>query len=237
MAVEKNSDINITYNSEIIGKIGVSKTINNYTAEELWDFALCTSQWDFMQNFKNCNDVYNDVAIGINSNRENFPIYYSGSTNPSYSSAIIKYDKGTQSYNNPDGVYARVIWLHKTESGNFKRSITNTASGYQVITNCDWNKVLWDVHSGYEINGYNVSGDVWNGIKSPFFNLKYLLNGEYVEVTALDDIAPYIMFKIDNNICIYQIFGGLNTLFHYHIYVGRSSEIWSKSYSDILTGV
>ena len=237
MAVEKNSDINITYNSEIVGKIGLSKTINNYTAEELWDFALCTSQWDFMQNFKNCNNVYNDVAIGINSDRENFPIYYSGSTNPSYSSAIIKYDKGVQSYNNPEGVYARVIWLKKTESGNFKRSITNTSNGYQVITNCDWNKVLWNVQSGYEINGYNVSGEVWSGIKSPFFHLKYLLNGEYVEVSALNDIAPYLMFKIDNNICIYQAFGGLNTLFHYHIYVGRSSEIWSKSYSDILTGV
>ena len=237
MPVEKNSEINITYNSETVGKLGVSKTINNYTAEELWNFALCTSQWDFMQNFKNCNDVYNDVAIGINSDRENFPIYYSGSTNPSYSSAIIKYDKGVQSYNNPEGVYARVIWLQKTESGNFKRSVTNTASGYKVVTNCDWNKVLWDVHSGYEINGYDVSGVEWKGIKSPFFNLKYLVNGEYVEVTALDDIAPYIMFKIDNNICIYQVFGGLNTLYHYHIYVGRSSEIWSKSYSDILTGV
>ena len=237
MAVEKNSDINITYNSETVGKIGVSKTINNYTAEELWNFALCTSQWDFMQNFKNCNDVYNDVAIGINSDRENFPIYYSGSTNPSYSSAIIKYDKGVQSYNNSKGVYARVIWLQKTESGNFIRSVTNTASGYKVVTNCDWNKVLWNVQSGYEINGYDVSGDVWKGIKSPFFNLKYLVNGEYVEVSELDDIAPYIMFKIDNNICIYQVFGGLNTLYHYHLYVGRSSEIWSKSYSDILTGV
>lgn len=237
MPVEKNSEINITYNSETVGKLGVSKTINNYTAEELWNFALCTSQWDFMQNFKNCNDVYNDVAIGINSDRENFPIYYSGSTNPSYSSAIIKYDKGTQSYNNTEGVYARVIWLQKNESGNFKRSVTNTASGYKVVTNCDWNKVLWNVQSGYEINGYDVSGAEWSGIKSPFFNLKYLVNGEYVEVTALDDIAPYIMFKIDNNICIYQIFGGLNTLYHYHIYVGRSSEIWPKSYSDILTGV
>ena len=237
MAVEKNSEINITYNSETVGKIGVSKTINNYTAEELWNFALCTSQWDFMQNFKNCNDVYNDVAIGINSNRENFPIYYSGSNNPSYSSAIIKYDKGVQSYNNSEGVYARVIWLQKTESGNFKRSVTNTASGYKVVTNCDWNKVLWNVQSGYEINGYNVSGDVWNGIKSPFFRLKYLVNGEYIEVSALNDIAPYLMFKIDNNICIYQVFGGLNTLYHYHLYVGRSSEIWSKSYSDILTGV
>ena len=237
MAVEKNSDINITYNSEIVGKIGLSKTINNYTAEELWDFALCTSQWDFMQNFKNCNDVYNDVAIGINSDRENFPIYYSGSNNPSYSSALIKYDKGVQSYNNSEGVYARVIWLQKTESGNFKRSVTNTASGYKVVTNCDWNKVLWEVQNGYEINEYNVSGDKWSGIKSPFFNLKYLVNGEYVTVSALNDIAPYIMFKIDNNICIYQVFGGLNTLYHYHLYVGRSSEIWSKSYSDILTGV
>lgn len=237
MAVEKNSDINITYNSETVGKIGVSKTINNYTAEELWDFALCTSQWDFMQNFKNCNVVYNDVAIGINSDRENFPIYYSGSTNPSYSSAIIKYDKGVQSYNNPEGVYARVIWLQKTESGGFKRSITNTSNGYKVVTNCDWNKVLWDVQSGYEISGYGVSGDVWSGIKSPFFNLKYLVNNEYVVVSALNDIAPYIMFKIDNNICIYQVFGGLNTLFHYHLYIGRSSEIWPQSYSDILTGV
>lgn len=237
MVVEKNEEKNITYNYEVVGKIGLSKTINNYTAEELWNFALCTSQWDFMQNFKNCNVVYNDVAIGINSDRENFPIYYSGSNNPSYSSAIIKYDKGVQSYNNSEGVYARVIWLQKTESGNFKRSVTNTASGYKVITNCDWNKVLWNVQSGYEINGYNVSGDKWSGIKSPFFNLKYLVNGEYVTVSELDDIAPYIMFKIDNNICIYQVFGGLNTLYHYHLYVGRSSEIWSKSYSDILTGV
>lgn len=237
MAVEKNSEINITYNSETVGKLGVSKTINNYTAEELWNFALCTSQWDFMQNFKNCNDVYNDVAIGINSDRENFPIYYSGSTNPSYSSAIIKYDKGVQSYNNPEGVYARVIWLQKSESGGYKRSITNTSNGYKVVTNCDWNKVLWDVQSGYEINGYNVSGEEWSGIKSPFFNLKYLVNGEYVTVSALNDIAPYLMFKIDNNICIYQVFGGLNTLFHYHLYVGRSSEIWPQSYSDILTGV
>lgn len=237
MAVEKNSEINITYNSETVGKIGVSKTINNYTAEELWNFALCTSQWDFMQNFKNCNNVYNDVAIGINSDRENFPIYYSGSNNPSYSSAIIKYDKGVQSYNNSDGVYARVIWLQKTESGNFKRSVTNTASGYKVVTNCDWNKVLWNVQSGYEIYGYDVSGDEWKGIKSPFFKLKYLVNGEYIEVSGLNDIAPYLMFKIDNNICIYQVFGGLNTLYHYHLYVGRSSEIWSKSYSDILTGV
>lgn len=237
MAVEKNEEKNITYNSEIVGKIGLSKTINNYTAEELWNFALCTSQWDFMQNFKNCNVVYNDVAIGINSNRENFPIYYSGSANPSQSYAGIKYDKGVQNYNNSEGVYARVIWLQKNESGNFKRSITNTANGYKIITNCDWNKVLWDVQSGYEINGWDVSGDEWHGIKSPFFRLKYLVNGEYITVSALNDIAPYIMFKIDNNICIYQVYGGLNTQHHYHLYVGRSSEIWAKSYGDILTGV
>ena len=129
--------------------IGLSKAISNYTADEIWNFPYCSSQWEYFKHIGHFDTKpLMDFAPGGTGEKNNklFPLKYTG-RNDMYYPQTYWFDPGEITYNTPDGIYCRVIWLYGTDEqiSNLltgkRRSIYST-DGFKVITQMDCTKVF-----------------------------------------------------------------------------------------------
>lgn len=127
MAITTDSLYNVTSNDVTYDVIGLSKTLNNYTAAELWDYVFCSST---------SNQLYHIGYGGASMS------YYTYQGDDNYVPLELIYQSTNhnqmrfhpdQVMNNPDGLYMRVIWLQRTKNGSDKY-ITRGNTDYKLIT-------------------------------------------------------------------------------------------------------
>lgn len=142
MAITTDSIIDIGTFTEF--KIGLSKTINQYTTDEIYDYAYCSSSWDM---FRHINDTsYDDYCPGrVEESEYEMPFHFEGMIQ-NFMPAGYNYSPGQIQYNQGEkGIYGKIIWLCKTGQISMsyygtQRCITNT-DDVKIVTQMDMTKV------------------------------------------------------------------------------------------------
>lgn len=203
MAIATDSYIDVISGGITYDRIGLSKTINNYTFNELFENAYC-GQYDISRLNNHLSE--NDVSFTSGNNLWNYSVTYSSNNwseggNPA-------------NYSDPDGLYGKVIWLQCNST--FDNSVTvSNFNKYKLVTEWDAPKYCADVPF---LNAGPCSASLkpanWN-IDKPFPAIYYapgdiILQYNYHltfpdNVTiGISGIRPYMICKFNNVGFIYK---------------------------------
>ena len=194
--------------------IGLSKAISNYTVDEIWDFPYCSSQWIYYKHIGHFDDKpHKDFAPGGSNDTEKlFPLKYTG-RNDRYYPQTYWFDPGEIEYNNPDGIYCRVLWLYGNDEqiSNLltgKRRSIYATDGFKIITQMDCTKVVLYLD--------NFRNEPWSNNATPnnintlnYDNIK--IKEEHEQQTSYThprggSIFPVVMFKYNNKLYLHMLF-------------------------------
>lgn len=210
MSIQTESTVDIgTYTTF---NIGLSNFIGNYSEDEIFNFAYCSSDWRF---YRHISDIsYNDFAPGATGEDMNkeFPLKYVARNE---NTGAFDFDPGEIKYNQPEsGIYARIIWLYGTTTPitslfpNNKRSILS-GDGVKIITEMDMTRCR--LHAKDVVLGNYVTqigpNDQTNYIS--FDNFKIIEEHENTttyEPPSHGVVFPAIMFKWNGKLHIHRLF-------------------------------
>lgn len=209
--------------------IGLSKLIGNYTADEIWNFPYCSSQWRFWQHIG--DTTYNDFAPGGAGEPYNlqFPLKFTGRYE---SDGALNFDPGEIEYNNPGGIYCRIIWLYGTTTPittlfpNNKRSITS-GDNVKIITQMDMTKCR--IHAKDV-----VPGDYVHPI-GPVNQTNYINFDEFKIIENHDNVTDYmppshgvifpaVMFQWNGKLHIFRLFQNSYNALDWSWFVSTNTE-------------
>ena len=212
MAITTDSYIDVISGGITYDRIGLSKTINNYTFNELFENAYC-GQYDISRLNNHLSE--NDVSFTSGNNLWNYSVTYSNN----------KWSEGgnTANYSDPNGLYGKVIWLQCNST--FDNSVTvSNFNKYKLVTEWDAPKYCADAPS---LNAGPCSASLvppnWNTDKP--FPAIYYAPGDIVlayrsHLTFPDDVSieisgirPYMICKFNNVGFIYKF--DMNEGMHY----------------------
>lgn len=194
--------------------IGLSKSLNNYTPEEVWNFPYCSSQWVYYKHIGQFEDKpYMDFAPGGSNDTEGlFPLKYTG-RNDLYYPQTYWFDPGEIEYNYPEGIYCRVIWLYGTDEqiSNLltgkRRSIYNT-DGFKVVTQMDCTKVFIFLDN-FRQEPFSNNANINNINTLNYDNFK--IKEDHEGVTSYThprgcSIFPAVMFYYNDKLYVHLLF-------------------------------
>jgi len=195
--------------------IGLSKAISNYTAEEVWNFPYCSSQWEYYKHIGQFETKpLMDFAPGGTGDGTNelFPLKYTG-RNDMYYPQTYWFDPGEIEYNNPNGIYCRVIWLYGSNEqiANLltgkRRSIYGT-DGFKIVTQMDMTKVFIFLDN-FHLEPWTNSANVNNINTLNYDNFK--IKEEHDDITSYShprncSIFPVVMFKVNDKLYLHLLF-------------------------------
>lgn len=194
--------------------IGLSKAISNYSADDIWNFPYCSSQWEYFKHIGHFDETMWDFAPGGTGEGTNklFPLKYVG-RNAQYYPQTYNFDPGEIEYNTPAGIYCRVIWLYgtNTQIANLltgKRRSIYATDGFKVVTQMDMTKVFLFLDN-FKTTPYgnNVNVNDTNTLNYDNFKIKE----EHEGVTSYEhprncSIFPVVMFKHNNKLFLHLLF-------------------------------
>lgn len=195
--------------------VGLSKSISNYTAEEVWDYPYCSSQWEYYKHIGHFDTKpLMDFAPGGTGEDTNklFPLKYTG-RNEMYYPQTYWFDPGEITYNTPDGIYCRVIWLYGTDGQisnlltNKRRSIYAT-DGFKIVTQMDMTKVFLFLDN-FVFEPYSNNANVNNINTLTYDNFK--IKEDHDDTTSYThprdcSIFPAVMFKYNDKLYVHMLF-------------------------------
>lgn len=200
------TDSIIDVGNYITFNIGLSKTIGNYTAEEIWNFPYCSSSWDAFRHV--CDESYQGVAPGsIEASEFQMPFHFVG-FNQMYIPATYNFEEGQIEYNQGDeGIYGKIIWLCETGDTSIshifgtQRCITNT-DGVKIVTQMDMTQVYLYLNTFEDPTNHDPMFLDYNN-----FKIKEIHDG----VTSYEhprncSIFPAVMFMYNGKLYIHRIF-------------------------------
>lgn len=226
MAIATDSYIDVLDNdSHVVDRIGLSKTLDNYTVEELMAFAYCSNTDKLFRDIRHGLAAGSTVTgVGFTNVTGGIPCIWSRVSNPNY--WILRTEQGTGgNQNNPDGLYKVVVWLYgedptASNTLDYNNPYYTDLSALKVITQWDAPHYLLDVHSigMYNTGDFGASGwgnpktaEAWE-ISGKTYTLDY-----HTDLKSEDDeaynipteagkvIKPYNLFLFDGNIYIKPI--------------------------------
>lgn len=204
MSIITDSIVNIGVNN--VFNIGLSKSISQYSADEIFEFPYCSSSWDM---FRHINDVsYNDICPSrLTESQYEFPFKFSG-VNQNYTPATYSFTHGEIEYNQGDkGIYGRIIWLwiddNQISSEFGLRRCVTQHDNVKIITQMDVTKIMLFANNYIQ----PVEGNT-NVNYIDFDNIKIIetVNDEtqYVHPSNCS-IFPAVMFKHNNKLYIHRL--------------------------------
>lgn len=209
--------------------VGLSKLIGNYTADEIWNFPYCSSQWRFWQHIG--DSTYSDFAPGGAGEPYNlqFPLKFTGRYE---SDGALNFDPGEIEYNNPGGIYCRIIWLYGTTTPittlfpNNKRSITS-GDNVKIITQMDMTKCR--IHAKDVVPGDYVHpiGPVDQTNYINFDDFKIIENHDNVTdymPPSSGVIFPAVMFQWNGKLHIFRLFQNSYNALDWSWFVSTNTE-------------
>ena len=194
--------------------IGLSKAISNYTADEVWDFPYCSSQWEYYKHIGNFPETMWDFAPGGTGEGTNklFPLKFVG-RNAAYYPQTYNFDPGEIEYNNPDGIYCRVIWLYGSDEqiSNLltgKRRSIYATDGFKIVTQMDMTKVFIFLDNFRTTPfGNNVNINDINTLNYDNFKIKEEHDGTTSYSHPRNcSIFPVVMFKYNDKLHLHLLF-------------------------------
>lgn len=168
--------------------IGVSKSLNNYTFDDLWDNAYAGVT---ATDLKHICDTYTSTAIGKGHEGESPLNYLSEDNNYVYVS------NGTMSYQKPEGYYCKIILLYSDTYHN--KSFTKFDNNVFVITSCNMQNIV------YTTTGY-ISNTTPDFPRRPDFGDIKHINDTKTETKSLNGyIIPALLIKYNDTGYVYAL--------------------------------
>lgn len=199
MSVTTDSFYNVEYNTEILDKIGLSKTLNNYTIDEIAEMTYCGAQNKLIKYVSERVESAGMDLVGWVAVNQNTPV------TPTNSGDSTILAKGTGTYSNPNGYPISIVWLQCSQ-GNPATIISaqrdsSVLTQYKIITEFDAPKYEYYLSSALiPINGKGATA--WTDDNADLYyynsfgNMKYRVDANNTIDIQLY-IAPYMVMNIN----------------------------------------
>ena len=200
MSLKTDSLLSISSNGVEYDKIGLSKTLNNYTFDELFNSVYCSADSNLIYHIASGGDItYYDYQD--NPNNGHIPVKLT----PVGQNRSAIYFPNDSPMNMPDGLYFRVIWLQRTSSG-YNTYIDKNSAGqfYKAITMIDSTHYVWECNSPTKQNNY-YGADSWVAEDNLYCSeggaLYYYddIKSSNPTKIAINNIVPAILFKFNEH--------------------------------------
>lgn len=211
MAITTDSYQNIEYSGDTVSRIGLSKTLDNYTWEEIFNYQYCSM----------CNGLGRIVTpYAASTNIEN---YYDITKLPFTVSDIDDYQglcnvncNRTGVYTNEQGLYCRIIWLRgtRTESRTYQVYTANR-SNFKLVTEWDAPNFIFTLPS--PVSTFGACATSWSDNESTVkttwhtdrnygsLTYRYAHDDTYDDISISGNIMPYLIYKLNGHYYCQQL--------------------------------
>lgn len=200
MALKTDSLLSISSNGVEYDKIGLSKTLNNYTFDELFNSVYCSADSNLIYHVASGGDItyydYQDspdnghIPVKLTPAGQNRSAIYFPNDNP---------------MNIPDGLYFRIIWLQRTRSG-YDSYINKDGTGpfYKAITMLDSRHYVWECNpptkqnNNYGANSWDAEDNLYCSESGALYYYDDIKSANPTRI-VVSNIIPAIIFKFNNH--------------------------------------
>lgn len=199
MAIATDSYYDIINGGITLDRIGLSKTLDNYSIDDIKAMTFCGATEDKVRYFGKGEPVgSNDTMTGYTQNVSGGCPYIARYIGGQYNYPQLDIG-GTDEYNYPDGLNHTVLWLYRS-SGTYDGVITPTnQSNYMVITEWDAPKyTMYITYNNTKSNIFLIEDNI-----SVVYNTNRGSAGN-VQVNAIG--VPYIIFEHDGKVFFMHAF-------------------------------
>ena len=199
MAIATDSYYDIINGGITLDRIGLSKTLDNYSIDDIKAMTFCGATEDKVYYMgKGEPEGSNDTMVGYTQNVSGGCPYIAR-----YIGSQFQYPQldigGTDEYNYPDGLNHTVLWLYRS-SGTYDGVITPTNQiNYKVIT--EWDAPKYTMYITYDNSKSNIF------LIEDNISVVYNTNrgsASNVQVNAIG--VPYIIFEHDGKVFFMHAF-------------------------------
>lgn len=211
MAITTDSYYDIVYDEETLDRIGLSKTLDNYTIEEIADYAFVGSYSYYGKQISE-KSLENYTYVGYSELHGSCPFAATFNA-PNYNQIWVD-NGGTTHYNlTENGIYRAVVLMHRTNNDPYPYQLTEDDFEYmQIITEMDAPK--YTVNFGDTADMEFADTPYWRpGNSSSRYNT-HLGAADNVEIATCGFVA-YIVLQ-----------------FQEHYFFINANTIWTGEFSD-----
>lgn len=202
MAITTDSYVDISSGGITYDRIGLSKTLDNYTFDEIKDFHYCSMSNPLMRQLDIKKDISSTAEYG------SMPNEITGEYNNVYVTS------GSSAYRNAAGAYSTVYWL----DGTPQPYITEDALfAYKMVTEWDASKYVFDISTTLGTTSFasSVWANTWDDLDKMMYtgdpdnsggityHSKLGKTGD-VEIAA-GSYLPYCITEIEGKTVFYQL--------------------------------
>lgn len=200
MALKTDSLLSISSNGVEYDKIGLSKTLNNYTFDELFNSVYCSADSNLIYHIASGGDItYYDYQD--NSDNGHIPVKLT----PVGQNRSAIYFPNDNPMNMPDGLYFRVIWLQRTRSG-YDSYINKNSTGqfYKAITMLDSSHYVWECNpptkqkNNYGANSWDAKDNLYCSESGALYYYDDIKSANPTRI-VVNNIIPAIIFKFNEH--------------------------------------
>lgn len=203
MAITTDTTVDITFNGDVVNTYGISKTLDNYTTDDILNYVYCSASHRGLFGF---------YAYAENANIMDY--------NSSLPFSVIKGNSGRiildvprgSALPLPQGAYEYIVWLQKASTGTLDQILTvDNVNKYKMITEMPSNKMLYELPNPA---GTKDSITSWSGgtgaecyaTDTSYGSLSYVHRvGGVDNLIGISDTHPYMIIKQDNTIFFWRI--------------------------------
>ena len=230
MSIATDITVNIEINMQTVDTFGLSKTLDNYSTEELQEALYCA-----MYNPARRNNVLRTTEYGWVGafDKDNGVFQWPFKIQPSGSTYIWDSGASSEGYNTPEGLYSGVIWLRRESNVPESVITVDTISEYRMVTEWNVNKFVFNVPSLSTVYTEVSSAD-WAQKTYPccyvpegWGSMVYHTNrGEVDDETANVNVYPYSLFIYEDKLFLHAI--KIEAGFIYN----STQEVYTKVFGD-----
>ena len=200
MALKTDSLVSISSNGVEYDKIGLSKTLNNYTFDELFNYVFCSADSNLIYHIASGGDTtYYDYQD--NPDNGHIPVKLT----PVGQNRSAIYFPNDNPINMPDGLYFRVIWLQRTRSGyDSYINKDSTGSFYKAITMLDSKHYVWECNpptkqnNNYGANSWDAEDNLYCSESGKLYYYDDIKSANPTRI-VVNNVIPAIIFKFNNH--------------------------------------
>lgn len=200
MALKTDSLLSISSNGVEYDKIGLSKTLNNYTFDELFNSVYCSADSNLIYHVASGGDItYYDYQD--NPDNGHIPVKLT----PVGQNRSAIYFPNDNPMNMPDGLYFRVIWLQRTSSGyNSYINKDGTGQFYKAITMLDSSHYVWECNpptkqnNNYGANSWDTEDNLYCSESGALYYYDDIKSTNPTRI-VVSNVIPAIIFKFNNH--------------------------------------
>lgn len=200
MALKTDSLLSISSNGVEYDKIGLSKTLNNYTFDELFNSVYCSADSNLIYHVASGGDItYYDYQD--NPDNGHIPVKLT----PVGQNRSAIYFPNDNPMNIPDGLYFRVIWLQRTQSG-YNSYINKDGAGkfYKAITMLDSSHYVWECNTptkqnnNYGANSWDAEDNLYCSESGALYYYDDIKSANPTRI-VVSNVIPAIIFKFNDH--------------------------------------